>query len=114
MNRHQTRDALIKSLAPDGFMFHYEFDEFLIESNRLPTKQQKMAYMHLKGHGINKIRDTLKIGQPTIERFKNNPTYEMFPLHLPMMWQTTPDIERNHQNMIKHFAIHPNICGGFN
>jgi hypothetical protein len=112
MSREEVHAHIMKNLAPNGMPFIYELKDFLAPKQR-PTKQQHMAYMHLKGYGINKIRDTLKMGQPTIESFKAYPTYEMFPLRLQMMWQTTPDIEMHHQNMIKHFAILPNICGGF-
>lgn len=89
-------------------------DEIPYQMNKLITKEQHMAYLYLKGIGINKISKILGVQQPTIEAFIASPSFDRFPSPHRGVWILTTNIEKAHDELVKEFIIvRPNVLGGF-
>lgn len=118
MDKQTTTNFIIRALMKyhtdknsDGLAW---VDEIPYQMNKLTTKEQHLAYLYLKGIGINKISRILGMQQPTIEAFIASPSFNKFPSPHSGVWILTNNIEKAHDELVKEFIIvRPNICGGF-
>lgn len=114
MKHRATHQFLLESLSPASYFYSLDMDNFLLDNYRLPTKKEKLAYLYLKGVGINKISAAAGLNQPTITSFIESPNFKHFKPKLLSMWQTVPNIQQHHNELVSNFVIiKPNICGGF-